>query len=216
MREEGRPVSEILEAVNDLGLTTQRGKLFERKGLQHKLWVLGFDMKGPRLEALQVIRSLLLDRRSRQEILETLRKSGPQPYEGEWTMKRVSTAIKSIVTGAWAPEVSPLPADVPRLRRLPPEAIQIFIHGRTTGWTFRQIADELNAYGFRTPRGSAFTFGGAYQLYEHLTKDPSLAGALPEEAPLPALRADGQPRRKSGRPPGKWRKRQVPQLAQVG
>lgn len=202
MREAGRPVSEIMEAVTARGLTTQRGKLFDRKGLQHKLYMLGFDMKRPRLEALQLIRSLLLEQRSRKEILETLQKAGPQPYEGGWTMKRIVTAIKSIVTGAWAPEIAPLPADVPRLRRLPPEAIQIFAHGRRMGWSFRQIADDLNALGFRTPRNLAFTPYGAYQLYVHLKKDPSLAGRLPDKAPLPPFRADGQPRRKSGRPPG--------------
>jgi len=214
MRKDGRPVSEILDTITQLGVTTQRGHPFNRKSLQHKFWMLGFNKKGPRVEALLRIRSLLVARRSRQEILETLRTQGPQPYEGEWTTERITTAIKSIQSGAWAPEVPPLPADAPRLRRLPPEAIDIFIHGRRLGWTFMQIADELNVLGFRTPRGAAFTPPGAYQLYQHFKQDRSLAGALPAEAPLPALRADGQPRRKSGRPPGKGRKSPTLQRAQ--
>jgi hypothetical protein len=198
--------------VTALGVTTQRGRVFNRKSLQHKLLMLGFNKKGPRIEALQRIRSMLVARRSRKEILEALRTQGPQPYEGEWTTERITTAIKSIQSGAWSPEVPPLPADAPRLRRLPPEAIDIFIHGRKMGWTFKQIADELNALEFRTPRGVAFTPQGAYQLYQHFKQDRSLLVALPVEAPLPALRADGQPRRKSGRPPGKGRKGKMLEL----
>jgi hypothetical protein len=200
LRNAGEPVSEILKAVTAMGLTTQRGLFFTRKALQHKLWLLGFNKKGPRLEALRLVRSMLMEKRSRQEILEALQTKGPKPYEGEWTQQRVTSAIRSIDSGAWAPKIPLLPDSIPRARRLAPEAIDVLINGRNARRTFGEIVEELNTLGLRTPRGRPFNYLNAYQLYDHLQKDPSLADRFGDKSPRKSSQGVGsQPRQLGSR-----------------
>jgi len=195
LRRAGQPVSEILDTLGAMGVTTYWGRSFTRKILQHKLWLLGFDTKTDRIKALRLIHSMLLERRSRREMLEALRSQGPQPKEGEWTPSGLQSAILSLRKNLWPDEVPPLPPDVPTLRRLPPEAIAIIRQGRAAGRIFKAIAEELNARGFRTPRGRAFTMLGLYQLYQHLKAD----GALDDVALPPAGAPDERQACRSGK-----------------
>lgn len=170
MRRQGRSTKEITATFAAAGFTTCRGRAFSRKTLQHRLWDEGFNTKDDRIAALRLIWAMLVERRSRREILERLRTEGPRPKEGEWTGARLTNAITSLKQNCWAPHIAPLPAYARVLRKLPPEAIEIIRQGRSERppRAFKEIAAQLNALGYRTPRDRAFTMLGLYQLFDHL------------------------------------------------
>ncbi len=168
---EARTRDEILTALTERGWTTHRaGRLPLPKDLSTMLRRLGLGEKTQRLEVLRRIRQMLIERRSRREILQVL-----QGEQGQWTTKRLGDAIQSLRFGAWGEAVPALPPESLQLRTLELETIRFLADRRKAGMSFSQIAVDLNARGCRTPRGRLFTESSARFIYRGLRQDPALA-----------------------------------------
>jgi DNA invertase Pin-like site-specific DNA recombinase len=106
----GEPVKKSVEVLRAADVLSRRGQPYTSRTLGNKLRRFGCGTKVERLTALRKIRPLLLAGRSRREILALLKTEGPQPQDGEWTLTRIATAIRSIRQCRWGAEVPPLPA----------------------------------------------------------------------------------------------------------
>ncbi len=137
------------------------------------------------------IREILLEHRSRPDILEVLDQEFPLP-SGRWADDRLSRAIRRIQKGA--PGIEPLPAGLLEKPDMTP-VMALVETGRKNGKTWREIADELNAAGFRPVRAPTFSlfqvmelarrrWGRAHPRTESVPKSPTApeAGTLNGES----------------------------------
>lgn len=168
----GHKPAEIHRALQAANVPNASGKPLTETAVRMKLWHLGLSQKPKRVKALLRIRELLIQGRSRRDILQILRTEGFPPLEDEWTLKRVHEAIYCLRRGKYPKEIPPLPSDLPGGTTLPIslEAIELMRRGRQEGLIWRAIADELNARAFRPPKGAKFSEMQTRLLYKLLRR----------------------------------------------
>jgi hypothetical protein len=172
----------IVEELRSQGITNAFGRPMSIEVVRKALYRHGLTQTRQWIEALLIIRQLVLDGWSRRQILARLRSRGPSHPLEEWTSTRIESAITRLRLGTVPSEVPPLP---PQCRvapsiETPPEAVQLIIAGRTSRprRLWRDIVNDLNARGLNTATGRSFTVPLARSLFHNW----KLKGAVKEAA----------------------------------
>jgi hypothetical protein len=100
----------IARDLNAQGFANVSGRPLTGPTVQQALKRRGVLSKGERITVLQRIRDLVLEGRSRHEILTVVQREAP-PRLGPWTMDRLRDAIRRLQEGVLG--IPPLPATPP-------------------------------------------------------------------------------------------------------
>jgi hypothetical protein len=153
LREIGRTVSQIAAELNARGVTSLHGTPMSKTTVLAKLERLGTKRQPTRREVLAKIRSLLIDGKTRREILDIVNRELPL-HRKRWTPSRLVVAIAALRTGV--PGVPRLPWNLSEA----PEWDEVrnrIGQRRGAGHTYASIARELNASGFHPRRAARFS-----------------------------------------------------------
>jgi hypothetical protein len=118
-----------------------------------KLRKRGITAKAARHDTLVKIRTLLMDGRQQQEILNVLNRD--LPHSQQWTPHRLSRTVTALRRGA-VPDVPPLPPVLPEARERD-AILPLIMQRREAGYTYAAIARELNASGRRPKFAARFS-----------------------------------------------------------
>jgi hypothetical protein len=161
---------EITERLMRLGMTTKSGKPFKNNTVRMRLYALGVSLARPRaaarLQALQRVRQLVVvERRPPREALRILRGES-HPFGGAWNRSRLWRSLRSLE------QVPGIVAALRETYRLPiaMEASEIIRRGRQAGESWGDLAERLNAGGFRPPKAARFSAVQLRILYRHLSR----------------------------------------------
>jgi DNA invertase Pin-like site-specific DNA recombinase len=153
MRKTGQTAAQIAAELNARGVTSLHGTPMSETSVLAKLERLGIKSQPARREVLVKIRSLLIDGKTRREILDIVNRELPLHLK-RWTPSRLVVAITALRTGV--PGVPRLPWN---LSEAPDwdEVRNRIRQRRDAGHTFASIAQELNASGFHPRRAARFS-----------------------------------------------------------
>ena len=149
----GKDARAIADELRARDIKSRFGQWLTKENIQVRLRQHGLIRRIDRLKVLAVIRSLLLEGRSRREVLEHLHREAPA-RSGPWTSTRLAQAISDLRRGV--PGIESLPAILPTgpTKQATMDRIR---QRRAQGQTYEAIANELNARGFRPPKATSFS-----------------------------------------------------------
>jgi DNA invertase Pin-like site-specific DNA recombinase len=161
LREHGMPPREIVQALKASGVPSLTGQPASRDIVRRSLKRVGLNRAAVRGRILQRIRALALEGHSRTEIMTVLDQEFPRPRGRPWTHDRLYRAVQRLQAGA--PGIDPLPASVLDGPDMTP--VRAFVEqARAEGKTWKQVAADLNAAGFRPARAEEFSLFQVMEL----------------------------------------------------
>jgi DNA invertase Pin-like site-specific DNA recombinase len=180
----GKDAQAIADELRARNIGSRFGQWLSKENIQVRLRLYGLIPRVDRVKILALIRSLLLEGRSRREILEHLRQEAP-PRSAPWTSSRLADEITNLRRGVAGIEPLPaiLPADLTKQA-----AMDLIRQRRAQRQTYKAIANELNSRGYRPQKTARFS---AKQVFS-LLHDPIRRRAKQS-------RANGGPVRPNGR-----------------
>jgi DNA invertase Pin-like site-specific DNA recombinase len=187
LRNAGVTDSQAAELLRARGVLGRAGGAVSRNVITKRVQRLGLQHEALWKEGLLQIRELVDQGRSAPEILEEFRANGPRHWRNNWTLRIVEDWIRRLRKGKRLHGVPPLPPDPKSAHRseTPPEVIAVMERRRKERRSWRAIADELHAEGYRPARAERFTPVRCTTLYAMWRR----RGKLRELAP------DGRSRR---------------------
>jgi DNA invertase Pin-like site-specific DNA recombinase len=174
--EAGKDAQAIADELRARDIKSRFGEWLSEENIQVRLRLHGLIPRVDRVKVLELIRSLLLEGRSRREIFEHLRRDAPSS-SGPWTSSRLADAIANLRRGVAG--IEPLPAILPA--DLTQQAVMDLIRQRRAQrQTYKAIANELNARGYRPQKTSSFSakqvFGLLHDPNRRQAKQPRTNG----------------------------------------
>jgi DNA invertase Pin-like site-specific DNA recombinase len=161
----GKDAQTIIDELSARGVTSHLGEAFTKNAVQVRLRQHGLTRRADRGKVLALIRSLLLEGRSRPQILEYVRREAPA-RSGPWTSSRLAYVISDLRRGVAG--IEPLPAILPA-DPAQQAVMDLIRQRRAEGQTYKAIANELNSRGSRPPKATSFS---AQQVFA-LLRDPN-------------------------------------------
>jgi DNA invertase Pin-like site-specific DNA recombinase len=195
LRARGANEGEIEDALNKSSILNRFGERMSRPAIWRRLTKMGINSKELRILAWKRVRELALEGYTRPEMLSELRTNGPVHPKGHWTRNRLDSALRGLSIGRAG--VEPLPAGHSVAVRVQTneEVVAAIAAGRKAGLQWREIAEDLNARGFRPLKARQFSARQLPVLFRaHLPNRRALVAFHPTRGRrrnLGAAKADG-------------------------
>jgi len=129
--------------------------------VRQKLGRVGMRTKDAWLVALKMIHADVLAKRPRREMLHRLNTEAPAEL-GAWDSRRLSDVIRRLRVGVYG--LDPLPASLPEEDEAR-EVMAVIEEQTRLKRSCTDIAEHLNAAGYRPQRGERFNRALVYSLY---------------------------------------------------
>ncbi len=177
--EAGKDAQAIADELRARRIRSRFGQWLSKQNIHVRLCQHGLTRRADRVKALVLVRSFLLEGRSRREILEHLRREA-LPRSGPWTSSRVAQAISDLRRGVAG--IEPLPATRPA-GPTKQAAMELIRQRRAQGQTYKAIANELNSGGYRPQKTASFSakqvFGLLHDLNRRRPRELQVNGGSP-------------------------------------